>query len=76
MQNARNRYGELFSEGDEVFVYHGYHKVMEGRVFVIKEITPFDACESGFMVQLIDKESGNLLKRKLDTNWIFKTNKN
>ena len=77
MGSAKNRYGDEFTENEDVFIKQGYHKAVEGRVFVVDEIFPFDACESGFMIQLVDKETGSLLKRKLDTNWISKIkNKN
>lgn len=75
MDSAKNRYGDEFLENEEVLINPGYHKAVEGRIFIIKEIASFDGCESGFMIQLADKETGSLLKRKLDTNWISK-NKN
>lgn len=72
MGEAKNRYGEIFSVGDEVNIRNGYHPSCDGRVFIVETIEPFDACESGYMILLKDKETGNIFKKKLDTNWFIK----
>lgn len=69
---AKNRHGEMFHEGEEVRIHSGYHPSLEGRVLIIIEMCDFEMCESGKMIQLKDKETNKLLKRKLDTNWILK----
>jgi len=72
MDNAKNRYGDVFFENEEVKIWSGYHPKTTDRIFIIKDILPFVACESGHMIQVVDKETGNPLKRKLDTNWFLK----
>jgi len=75
MDRAKNRHGEVFSENEEVKIWSTYHPKVTDRIFIIKDITAFEACESGHMIQVIDKETGNPLKSKLDTNWFLKLNK-
>jgi hypothetical protein len=69
---ATDRYGNVFSEKETVFVKSGYHSKMDRRRFIIETISDFGSCESGSMIQLIDEETGNLVKRKIDTNWLLK----
>lgn len=71
---AKNRRGELFEMNEEVHV-NGYHPKMDGRVFVIIWMGKMDNCESGVMIGLKDKETGNLVKKSLDTNWLIKIKK-
>ena len=72
---ARNRYGVVFKEEEEVRIYGNYHPSLNNRILIIRGIIDFEACESGKMVQLEDKETGKLLKKKLDTNWLLKIKK-
>lgn len=68
---AKNRKGEVFVLEEEVFV-NGYHSKMDNRVFVVIWMGKMDNCESGVMIGLKDKETGNLVKKSLDTNWLIK----
>lgn len=71
---AINRYGVIFSEGEEVKMVDSpvWYPSMIGQVLVIEEIKDFDACESGKMILVSHKESGNRFKNFLDTNWFSK----
>lgn len=69
---AKDRDGNAFMMEEEVFISHGYHPKTNGRLFVIKGIYIMEECESGRMIYLIDKETGNNLKSVLDTNWLIK----
>lgn len=71
---AKNREGIQFSVGEEIMMIDKYniYPSMIGQVLVIEEIVQWDNCESGFMILVKHKASGNLFKRKLDTNWFKK----
>ena len=69
--SAVNRHGVCFEVGEQVIV-NGYHHQLDGRSLIIKEIYDLEECESGKMIWLEDAETGKLLKRPLDTNWLTK----
>lgn len=66
---GKNRSGYAFMQGVEVNIVN-YHKLTEGRVFIVKSIFIYDGCESGRMAYLVDKETGKPLKSFLDVNWL------
>lgn len=68
---AKNRYGVAFLLDEDVYI-RKYHTKTDGRIFTIKGIFIHEECESGRMIFLIDKETGNVLKSMLDINWLFK----
>lgn len=74
MVRAINRKGEQFQEGEEVMMadtpilYPG----MDNQVLTITEIKEYEACESGYMIQVVHKETQKPFKNKLDTNWFKK----
>lgn len=71
---AKNREGMQFSIGEEVMMIDKYniYPSMIGQILIIEDILLWDNCESGFMIQIKHKESGNMFKKKLDTNWFKK----
>ncbi len=69
---GKNRNGLAFLLDEEVFIKK-YHTKTDGRIFIIKGIFIHEECESGRLIFLIDKETGNPLKSMLDINWLMKT---
>lgn len=72
---AKDRTGYAFVLEQDVYVKK-YHSKTEGRIFVIKGIYIHEECESGRMIYLVDKETGNPLKAMLDVNWLQSISKN
>lgn len=72
---AKNRYGIEFSIYEIVMMadFPILYPQMKDQKLLITEIEEYDACESGFMIQIKHISSGNLFKKKLDTNWFKKT---
>lgn len=68
---AKDRNGYAFLLQQEVLL-NKYHTKTNGRIFIIKGIYIFEECESGRMIYLVDKETGNPLKSMLDVNWLQK----
>lgn len=66
---GKNRDGFAFMQGVEVNIIN-YHKLTEGRVFIIGSIFINGGCESGRVAYLVDKETGKPLKSFLDINWL------
>jgi hypothetical protein len=69
---GRDRDGSTFFPNDEVYIKPGYHSACNGRIFIITGIFIFEECESGRLVTLKDKETGNPFKSELDINWLTK----
>lgn len=74
MVRAVNRKKEIFDVDEEVMMADSpeLYKQMTGQVLTITEIEESDCCESGFMVQVVHKETGKPFKKKLDINWFQK----
>lgn len=72
---GKDRNGKAYLLEDEVLIKK-YHSKTEGRIFVVKGIFIHEECESGRMVYLVDKETGNPLRSILDVNWLESINKN
>lgn len=74
LSEATNRFGDKFVEGEEIMMadYPMLYKKMISEVLIIKEIIEFDSCESGYMIQVIHKNSATLFNKKLDINWFKK----
>ena len=72
---AQDRYGNIFTV-DEVVQLVDYPqfdpKKWMSRKLVIAAIEPVEHSESGFNITLKDFETGHLMKRPIDTNWIQK----
>lgn len=66
---GKNRTGFAFMTTNEVYLKN-YHSKTDGRIFIVKGIFIYDACESGRLVYLVDKESGRPLKQMIDVNWL------
>lgn len=69
---GKDRYGNTFILQEEVFVKAGYNQKMDERIFIITGIFIFEEAESGRMVTLKDKITGNSFKSELDINWLTK----
>lgn len=66
---AKDRTGYAFLLNQDVYLKK-YHSKTDGRIFVIKGIYIHEECESGRMIYLVDKETGNPLRSMLDVNWL------
>lgn len=66
---GKNRSGFAFMQGVEVNIVN-YHKLTEGRIFIVKSIFIYENCESGRVAYLVDKETEKPLKKFLDVNWL------
>lgn len=71
-RSATTRDGVVISVGDRVTT--DYDPACLGRIFIVKTITPFYWCESGFMILVhLEHEQRRELhgkgQRGLDTNW-------
>ena len=71
---AVDRYGSVFELGEMVKMkdYPILYKSMIGEELIIEDIKEVDHSESGFNILARHKQSGNLFKRWLDTNWFTK----
>lgn len=69
---GKDRNGNTFFPGEDVYIKSGYHSACNGRPFVITGIFIFEECESGRMVTLKDKETDKPFKSELDINWLTK----
>ncbi len=74
MVRAINRKGEEFELGEEIMMADSpiLYPGMENQILTITEIKEYDACESGYMIQVVHKGTKNPFKNKLDTNWFKK----
>jgi hypothetical protein len=73
---AINRNGDVFEKGEIVMMVDQptLYETMKNQELEIIEIKEWDDCESGFMIQVVHKESGTPFKRMMDTNWFQKLN--
>lgn len=71
---GKDRYGNTFLLGEEVFVKDGLNTQLNGRLMIITGIFIFEEAESGRMVTLKDANSGKAFKSELDINWLRKRN--
>lgn len=74
MARAINRRNEEFEVGDSAMMADTplLFPQINGQELLITEIEQESGCESGFMVQVVHKESSQPFKRKMDTNWFQK----
>ncbi len=69
------RNADFIEEGDEVLT--DFHHTCAGVTFVVEKITPYDVCESGFLVLVhvkdnIERKMAGHTGMGLDTNWFKK----